>query len=1459
VDVDGAAQVVAEVLVDLLAVVPRQNDACEPGAVGREHLLLDAADREYVAGEGELAGHGEVAAYCAPGDRRDQRRGDGDPGRGPVDRPDVGLQVDMEVGAAREVRVEAVAAGVGAEPRQRGARRLLHDLPLAAGEGERAGAWHPGCFDEERRAAAARRVAQSDGDARLRGAPGDLGGCRRPEHRGQGVRRHRDRRRGALGPAAHHLGAHRAQHRAQPPHTGLARVAADQRPDRLVGHLHLAGAQPMQRHLPRQQVRGRDLLLLGLGVPGHLDHRDPLPQPRRHRTEAGGGRHEERLGQVERQVQVAVPEGGAGGRVERVEQRRRRPARLVETVDLVEDDERIPRADAAQLVDDAPRRARAGAAQRRRVRQPAARDPRARSPERVGDQRRQRRLADPGRAQQAQQRGRGVRVRQAHRHVVDQPLLDLLVRRMARVEDRAGAFQVERRRSGAPRPGHAQQALEVLARAGMVGVGRRPCRQPREDLVSPLPHGGRQRRRRELFAQTREAVAVAGARRTEKRPHLPRGDPVAHARGVAGLEAQRHLAADRLQAAGQLSHPGLAGVITDDPPAGPRREPHRRGPEAGRPVLHLDQVRLGDGDLLGLRVGGQVDDLEPVPQGRQDPRRLVRRRDEEHLGQVERQLDESVAEPVVLRRVEHLEQDRGRAGAHLVDLVEEDDGVPRADPPHLAQQPPRLRVPPGPVVAAQVRLVPQPAAGEPDEPAPERFTHAVGQRGLADSRRPGEAEHGRAARVAPPHGQVLEEAPLGVGEPGVPGIERRAHLRQVDRRLGAPGPRQLLEPLDPVGARRRVGARGVPQAPALARDGLAHRRRQRVVDLSFAQHLAHHRRRDHRRFPASARRHLPAHRRQLVVQLGHAGLVRVRADQPPHRRALEPDRARARRRPPCFGRVGRRRAGPQLPQLPQRRQVAVQHHRRRIRGGIRRRQRRRLRVRRQNPGHHPPGMVKTPLQQIPLRDVELLLLAVAPQLDHRKPFAHRFGDRAGIGGRRDPHGAAQVELDVEVDIAELCPAGRVQQREHRIDSVGAHLVERFEDKDRVVDPGVAQAIKDATGAAPRHPEDDRRGVGHAQRHTHVRAAERFGDGDPQRCLARPPGAGQARDRGLRQARPHDQRGPLALGSRAPARAFHRQQPVRLPTPGQQLDQPLLDLREPAVAAVERLRDHRGVETLRRARLPRQRQHHRRTPQRRIDGRGVRAKRPPQRPAHLPAHRARQLAIVEVVEHVVDARAGRDQRPQRLEGAVAGRLAPGRRHPVSGLVGRQRVERPRVQQPQRLRLVDHPRTAARGQVRQAPPRALRRRGDHDTPAVDGTVHLRDRAAHAPAARDRAALDGLQRPAVVRLRRRVERQHRAAVRPPQQFRPHLLGNLLTWYPERTATPSPPSSVPPRSVSFPSFLSCFRSDRPAAAGRIPRRSRFVDQESGRARAAPLPAAAGSLLSVAVVATAWPAAARS
>ena len=100
-----------------------------------------------------------------------------------------------------------------------------------------------------------------------------------------------------------------------------------------------------------------------------------------------------------------------------------------------------------------------------------------------------------------------------------------------------------------------------------------------------------------------------------------------------------------------------------------------------RSTLPRPEVVARDRGLLVDRVAVEADDLHPVEQRAGDRVGDVRGRDEEDVGEVELDVEVVVAERVVLRRVEHLEQ-RGRrvaapVGADLVDLVEQDDRVHR--------------------------------------------------------------------------------------------------------------------------------------------------------------------------------------------------------------------------------------------------------------------------------------------------------------------------------------------------------------------------------------------------------------------------------------------------------------------------------------------------------------------------------------------------------------------------------------------------------------------------------------------------------------------------------------------------------------------------------------------------------------------------------------------------------------
>jgi hypothetical protein len=138
-------------------------------------------------------------------------------------------------------------------------------------------------------------------------------------------------------------------------------------------------------------------------------------------------------------------------------------------------------------------------------------------------------------------------------------------------------------------------------------------------------------------------------------------------------------AADRAYLALEVADSGLARVLLDD--RGQRRvgELDLGGAQAIGLDLALDQVATGDLALLLQRVAGQLDRLHPVQQRPRNRVRNVGGGDEGDVGEVELEVQVVVAEAVVLGRVEHLQHRRGgvatEVGAHLVDLVDHEDGV----------------------------------------------------------------------------------------------------------------------------------------------------------------------------------------------------------------------------------------------------------------------------------------------------------------------------------------------------------------------------------------------------------------------------------------------------------------------------------------------------------------------------------------------------------------------------------------------------------------------------------------------------------------------------------------------------------------------------------------------------------------------------------------------------------------
>ena len=242
-------------------------------------------------------------------------------------------------------------------------------------------------------------------------------------------------------------------------------------------------------------------------------------------------------------------------------------------------------------------------------------------------------------------------------------------------------------------------------------------------------------------------------------------------------------------------------------------------------IWRADQVAAGDVALLLERVAGQFDRLHPVQQRPRDRVEHVGGGDEDDVGEVELEVEVVVAEGVVLGRVEHLEHRRGgvaaEVGAHLVDLVDHEDGVAGAGVAQGADDRPRQGADVGAAVAADLGLVADAADRDPLELAAQRLGDRAAEAGLADPGRADEAED-RAGRVGVElaHRQVLEDPVLDLLEVVVVGVEDLAGVGDVEVVLGLLRPGQLDQPLE-VGADDAVLGRGraavSPAARARAR------------------------------------------------------------------------------------------------------------------------------------------------------------------------------------------------------------------------------------------------------------------------------------------------------------------------------------------------------------------------------------------------------------------------------------------------------------------------------------------------------------------------------------------------------------------------------------------------------------------------------------------------------------------
>ncbi len=162
--------------------------------------------------------------------------------------------------------------------------------------------------------------------------------------------------------------------------------------------------------------------------------------------------------------------------------------------------------------------------------------------------------------------------------------------------------------------------------------------------------------------------------------------------------------------------------------------------------FHLlgQQMVFGNLEFFFAGVAGQLNDLHTVAERAGNGAQCVGSYDKEYIRKVERHLDIVVSERMVLLRIKHFEQCRGRIPpvvvAQFVHLIEQHQRVGTARQLHRSHDPSGHRADIGFAVAAYVAFVPHAAQRNPHVFTPHRLCDRAGNRSLSNSRRPHQAD-----------------------------------------------------------------------------------------------------------------------------------------------------------------------------------------------------------------------------------------------------------------------------------------------------------------------------------------------------------------------------------------------------------------------------------------------------------------------------------------------------------------------------------------------------------------------------------------------------------------------------------------------------------------------------------------------------------------------------------------------
>ena len=217
--------------------------------------------------------------------------------------------------------------------------------------------------------------------------------------------------------------------------------------------------------------------------------------------------------------------------------------------------------------------------------------------------------------------------------------------------------------------------------------------------------------------------------------------------------------------------------------------------------LARDQEPVGDDQLLFLDITGELDHFQPVEQRRRDGHECIGGGDEHDLGEVESQLQIMIGEGVILFRVEHFQQGRGRVAAEilaeLVDLIQHEERVGGPGAFHGLDDSSGQRADVRAAMAADFGLIPHAAQRNAHELASQRLGDGSSQRGLAGAGRTNEAQDRLAflLRFERAHGNIFQDALLGLLQPVMVAFQDLRGMLDIQIIFGTVRPGQVKDPI----------------------------------------------------------------------------------------------------------------------------------------------------------------------------------------------------------------------------------------------------------------------------------------------------------------------------------------------------------------------------------------------------------------------------------------------------------------------------------------------------------------------------------------------------------------------------------------------------------------------------------------------------------------------------------------